>query len=270
VARYAVWGGVPRYWELASEYRRHSTAVKELVFNRDGILHNEPRHLLLDDMRSDTQPHSLLAVIGSGVHRLSEISARLGKPAMNLLRPLEILIELDLVRREIPFGELEKNTKRTLYTIADPFLRFWYRYVCPNLSALEQELYTQVSTQWEKTSDQFIGGLWESLSRDSVPFLSIGAKRWKEARRWWGKDTNGEMREIDIVAESLDGTAILLGEAKWGVIDVHACRSKLEAVSANLPFIKGKKVVTACWVGRAPATAGKAVISPVMVLKVLR
>lgn len=271
VERYAVWGGVPRYWELAADFTGHPEAIRDLVFNRDGILHNEPRRLLADDMRTDTQPHSLLAVIGSGVHRISEISGRLQKPAMNLLRPLDILTELGLVLREVPFGESEKTTKRTLYTIADPFLRFWYTYVYPNLSSLEQELYSHVLSLWRKTKDQYLGGIWEDLARESVPRLVIGGKRWNLARRFWGKDPSGGLIEIDIVAESTDKSAILLGEAKWGKADVPALQAKLETMAPLLPFAKNKKVITACWLGKVEeGTESPACFGPGKVLEVLR
>ena len=271
VARYAVWGGVPRYWELAAEFPEHDTAIKELALNRDGILHNEPRRLLLDDMRTDTQPHSLLAVIGSGVHRISEICARLQKPAMNLIRPLEILIELGLVRRETPFGEPEKNSKRTLYTIADPFLRFWYRYVFPNLSAIEQEIYINVLAQWNATRNQHIGSVWEDLARDSVPRLSLNGIQWKQAHRWWGKTRSGKSLEIDVVAESSDGTAILIGEVKWGAINAESWRKKLEGIAADLPFTSKKRIVAACWLGQiSEVTHHRLIITPEKALKVLR
>jgi len=43
-----------------------------------------------------------------------------------------IIIVLGIVRREIPFGELEKSTKRSIYKIIDPFFRFWFKVVVPN------------------------------------------------------------------------------------------------------------------------------------------
>lgn len=272
VTRYAVWGGVPRYWELAAEFNDHEQAMLELVLNRNGILHHEPRRLLLDDLRTDTQPHSLLAIIGSGVHRISEIGARLGKPAMNLLRSMEILMELGLVKRDTPFGEDEKNSKRTLYTIADPFLRFWYRYVFPNMSVLEQEVYDGVLAEWRATKDQLTGMIWEDLARQSTPRLDVGGKHWDAAKRWWGKNESGVLGEIDIVARSLDGSAILLGEAKWGDANEEAICAKLRDFAGTLAFTRGKQVITACWTGREPARKKSSdfVITPRMALDTLR
>ena len=111
---YATWGGIPRYWELAAEYERTREAIVDLVLDRNGVLHREAERLLVDDMRSAAQPHSLLSVIALGSNRISEIAARLGKPAVNLSRPLSILIDLGYIQRDIPFGESTKSTKRTL------------------------------------------------------------------------------------------------------------------------------------------------------------
>ena len=73
-------------------------------------------------MGSPVQSNSLLALIGAGCHRLSEIGSRVGQPATNLSRPLSRLIDLGYVRRELPFGESTRSTKRSLYRLDDPFL----------------------------------------------------------------------------------------------------------------------------------------------------
>ncbi len=134
---YSLWGGIPRYWELSNDYGGGWEAVRQLVLDPLGVLHHEPRRLLLDDLRETAQAASMLALIGRGCHRMSEIAARLGKPATSLTRPLHRLLELGLIRRERPFGSSQKSSKKTLYRLDDPFLAFWFRYVEPNRSRLE-------------------------------------------------------------------------------------------------------------------------------------
>src|SRR6185436_4740364 len=51
VEAYAVWGGVPRYWELAGDHPDLATAVRTLVLSPLGVLYEEPSRLLLDDLR---------------------------------------------------------------------------------------------------------------------------------------------------------------------------------------------------------------------------
>jgi len=270
ISNFSVWGGIPRYWELAAEYSGLEEAIQDLVFNRDSILHNEPRQILLDDLRTETQPHSILALIGAGVHRISEIAARLQKPAMNLTKPLEILTELGLVKKEVPFGESSKKSKRTYYTIRDPFCRFWYRFVYPHLSLLEQEMYKPVFDKFKSTFSHHAGGIWEDLSRESVPFLSIGGYSWKPACRWWGKAVSGKEIELDVVAESIDGSAILLGEVKWGLFDPSVEMQRLRLLSEIMPFVGSKKLVYACWGASCNEHAEQNIFSAESVLAVLR
>jgi hypothetical protein len=71
----------------------------------------------------------ILDAIGMGCHRSSEIAGRLQQPATTLTRPLAQLQQLGYIRREVPFGDDEKRSKRSLYRLADPFLRLWFRTV---------------------------------------------------------------------------------------------------------------------------------------------
>jgi len=245
---YAVWGGVPRYWEAASEYKSLTEAVSSLVFHRDALFHQEPHRLLMDDMRTDVQPHSLLSVIAAGAHRLSEIAGRVGKPSVQLANPLGTLIDLGYVKRDIPFGESLHSTKRTLYRIADPFLLFWYRWVYPSLSLLEQDVLEPVVQQWEAGSSRHFGDIWEELARQSVPHVKIGDIQWREAARWWGKGRDGKEMEFDVVSSSLDGSALLVGEVKWGTSnDPHRILRRLHEKLKNAPFYTKQKVVLAFW-----------------------
>lgn len=66
-------------------------------------------------MRDIVQALTLLSVIGSVVNRLSEIAARMEKPATQLSRPLDKLIKLGFIEREIPFGDNPKNGKWQYY-----------------------------------------------------------------------------------------------------------------------------------------------------------
>lgn len=248
VEAYSVWGGVPRYWELANRFPDLETAIKGLVFDQDGILHNEPFGLLLDDMRGVRQSHSLLFLIANGHHRLSKISSRLGKNASGLTRPLANLIDLGYIKRELPFGESLKSTKRTLYKLNDPFLTFWYRFVQKNRSLLEQDLIDEVYAEFEKAFPLHIGDVWEELARDSVSALRVADVTWKPAQRWWGKGKDGREMEIDIVAESFDGRHLLLGEAKWEQSsDLNVIKRKLKQNAENLTLTKGKKLTFAYW-----------------------
>ncbi len=213
VQLYAAWGGVPRYWELAADAEGSlPDRIDRLVLDPMGPLHREPDRLLLEEVPSAMETRPLLDAIGAGVHRVSEIGGRLGRPATSMSRPLDRLVEMGLVRREVPFGESEKKSKRALYKIADPFSRLWFRVVAPHrgvLAASPPEVRRQILGRFWR---DLAGQAWEELCRRRLPQLGgLAGGPWGPAARWW----QGRQPEWDVVSSSLDGDRLLLGEAKW-------------------------------------------------------
>lgn len=249
VQEYATWGGVPRYWELRQEFNNYQEAVTEIILDRLGVLREEPTRLFLDDMRESVQAHSLLALVGKGSNKLSEIAGRLNKPATHLSRPLSRLIQLGYLIREIPFGESTKSTKRSLYKIVDPFMNFYFSFVSPNLSRLEMGLTKQVYTSIAPKFNHFVANEWEHLSRKSIPIAPISDIHFGQAYRWWGNNIKGEMMELDIVAESIDKKYLLIGECKWTDVNTPEQLIRQLIEKGNLlPNKKGRKIIPALFV----------------------
>ena len=269
IVAYSVWGGLPRNWELAADYGSTQEALAALVLDRNGVLHGEPSRLLLDDMRSAVQANSLLALIGSGCHRLSELGGRVGQSATNLSRPLSRLIDLGYVRREVPFGESTRSTRRSLYRLDDPFLLFWYRFVAPNRSRLEIDLIDAVQAEVLARLPGHVAEVWEWLARRSAAHMAIDGLRWNPASRWWGRGADGHPLEIDVVAESSDRRHLLLGEAKWSDrADPTALLAELVRKAQRIPFRRGRPVRYALWLkrGNGGPADGASIITPDQVM----
>jgi AAA+ ATPase superfamily predicted ATPase len=258
VEAFAVWGGVPRYWELAAAQPSLSGAIEQLVLSPLGVLHDEPRRLLLDDLSETTQATSILALIGSGCHRISEIAARLEKPATSLARPLARLLELGLVRRDVPFGSTVRDSKRTAYRLDDPFLRFWFRFVESSRSRLEAGQAARVSREVAKDLRAHVGGVFEDLVRESVPRSRYLGRIWGPAASWWGPGVDRSPMEIDVVAESEDASTLLVGEVKWSRrVDWRREEATLRRKAANLPLADRREVCLALWTPAAPSRGRK-------------
>jgi hypothetical protein len=244
VVEYSVWGGVPRYWELRAEERSFKSAINNIIFDWYGVLHEEPARLFFDDMRESVQAFSILSVVGNGSNRLSEIAGRLNKPATQLSRPVDNLIQLGYLKRDIPFGEPEKNSKKGIYRISDPFMNFYFTFVVPNRSRLELGLNDLVYKAFESRLPSYVSFEWENLCRRSVPMKPINGVNFDIARRWWGSNLNKEPMEIDVVAESIDKKYLLVGECKWSKITETTSHIRnLEQKANLLPFTKGKKII---------------------------
>jgi AAA+ ATPase superfamily predicted ATPase len=253
VTEYSIWGGVPRYWELRKSSGTLDAALGEHLINKYVVLADEPERLFSDEIRTSVQAFTLLSLIGSGCHRLSELAARIGKPATHLSNALAFLTELKYIRREIPFGESLRSTKRSLYKIDDPFLNFYFTFVLPEKSRIDLGLSAQVIKEVKKKMPLYTSFIWEELCRQSVPFI-INNEEFNQASRWWGKGIDGTPLEIDVVSESVDKKKLLVGEAVWSEKrDLTSIASELLIKAGKLPFARNYKIMPVLFVREKPS-----------------
>ncbi len=244
ILAYTAWGGVPRYWELMSESGLPlDRAVDHLVLNPLGPLHEEPERLLLEELPPAVALRPILDAIGLGAHRVSEIAARIGEPVTSLSRPLQRLMELGLIQREIPFSASSASAKRSLYKIADPFCRMWFRVVAPNRGFLADAPARAREKLWREARSSLVSAAWEELCRQwfssgvaqDSPFREAG--QWEPARRFW----HGEGPEWDVVSQTLDERCMLLGEVRWSErpVDLPKLRSLAKTLlTKGIPPVK--------------------------------
>ncbi len=258
IEEYSVWGGVPRYWELREEYPSLKDAIKGMLLGTAAVLYDEPKRLFLDDMSVAVQSESIMVVIAGGANRLSEIASRMGREATSLSAPLDKLIRMSYIRREIPFGESPKKSKRGIYRINDPMMDFYYTFIIPNMSSLARGRKSMVMEEIEAGFAGYVSRHWENLCREAVSGNKLYGYRWGEASRWWGTVSAGEKRkfyemEFDVMAESADGKALLVGECKWTNPEIASelYRKLMEKVS-HLPSVCGKEIIAVLFLKNKP------------------
>lgn len=251
---YALWGGMPRYWELAVPFHKElDAAVDALVLDPCGPLHHEPEQLLYEETPPATSLRPLLDVIGSGACRLGQIAGRLGRPATSLARPIAALMEMGLVRRERPFGSDPRSGKRSLYRIDDPFLRMWFRVVAPHRAALTASQPGSRLRYWYRCRRDLETVAWGELCSAAVPRLHesdhpiAGFGPFEPAQRFW----HGSARERDIVARSVDGRRLLVGEARRSLDPNNARRLLAGLASVALPGAEDCDIIPVLFVPRA-------------------
>jgi len=130
--RFAMVGGNPRYWEFVNEKISPTEMAEELFFGFSPYLDQEPSRILRDEEIAGVNALSVLETVGRGARKPSEVAARMGIVQTNLSRVIQQLMDTSLLTREVPFGESLRSTKRTLYVIDDPALRFWFGVFSPH------------------------------------------------------------------------------------------------------------------------------------------
>jgi AAA+ ATPase superfamily predicted ATPase len=231
---YTCWGGMPRYWELAAACSRdHETAVDDLVLSPLGPLHDEVDRLLRQEIPAAISLRPVLDAIGLGAHRSSEIAGRLHVPATGITRTLAELQYLGYVRRETPFGSDERRGKRSLYRLADPFLRLWFRTVAPHRGSLRTAT-PAVRRGFLRTAwPQLRAAAWEELCRAAIPRLARANAPLLPAARSWAAGA----AEWDAVSMTADGDLCVVAECKSAArgLDAREVRRAIAVAEAKRP-----------------------------------
>ena len=192
--RYALVGGIPKYWEFVEAGATALDLAEELFFGRSAFLEDEPVRILREERIAGLTPLSVLEAVGRGASKTSEIAARLGTAQTNLGRTLQQLLDASLLEREIPFGESLRTTKKTLYRIGDPALRFWFRVYSPHRS-LWHRLTIEEKT---KLLHDHAATVFEDYCRSRHP----------DAARYWEAGA-----EFDFLRK--DGDGVVVSEVKF-------------------------------------------------------
>ena len=267
VEEYSVWGGVPRYWELRDSRESFGDALWHNIFSVNGVLYEEPVKLFQDDVKDIVKTSTIMSYVGAGANRLSEIAARCGEPATNLSRPLKKLVDLGFLEKDVPYGIDEKNAKKSLYKIADPFMAFYYQFVVPYRSFIELDRRLPIEQALSARFQEYVSMQWENLCREAVTGNLMDGVLYGRARRWWGSVLNEhgkpEQIEFDVMAESVDKKYLLVGECKWTARENgRQLAAELLRKAALLPFTKHYTVVPVLFLKNEPTDNSANVMLP--------
>ena len=210
-----------------------------------------------------------MSYIGTGANRLSEIAARCNEPATNLSRPLKKLIDLGFLEKDVPFGVDEKNAKKSLYKIADPFMAFYYQFVVPNRSFIELGRRLPIEQALTAHFSEYVSMQWEKLCRDAVTGNLVNGVVYGKAKRWWGSVLNEDKNPEQV--ELLDKKYLLVGECKWtSQENGKQLTAELLRKANLLPFAKNYTIVPVLFLKNAPKDDAENAILPKDVVELMK
>jgi hypothetical protein len=213
--KFACVGGIPKYWEFIEPRQDVVALAEELYFDSASYMEQEPQRILRDEGVTGINAVAALEAVGRGSERPSEIAARLGTAQTNLSRLLQQLLDASILVRELPYGESVRSTKKILYRIEDPTLRFWFRVYSPHQSLWR----TYPKSQKKKLIHDHAASVFEDFCRARYP----------GARRFW----EGNI-ELDLVApDPEDPNRLRVVEIKFRRLSVAERRNVLRDLEAK-------------------------------------
>lgn len=221
VELYAVFGGTPAYFLKADTNLDIFENIRTKILEEDSVLFRDTEFVLRTEVSEPRYYFSILRTVAEGSVTSSKIAQNTGLERSTVSKYLQTLMDLSLVRREIPAGESDKS-KKGRYFLSDNYFSFWFRFVYPHTKAIEMGNGDEVVHHLIRpVFSQYVGNifedcirdlLWDFNTRGLLPFL------FTDCSHWWHKE-----EEIDLVVTGKTG--YLFCEVKWqdAVHASHTC-----------------------------------------------
>lgn len=177
---YCCLGGVPEYLKYIESEKNFEDNIRNIFLKKESPLFSEPPMLFLDELREPEFYSSILYALAKGSQRINEIVSETGESSTKVNKYLLTFLQMQIVDRDIPFGEENKASRKGIYSINSKALAFWMRFVLPNKTAIA--LGKPVIEKLTEEIDRYIDGkLYERVcmqymirknKQGMLPFLS--------------------------------------------------------------------------------------------------
>ncbi len=232
VELYSVFGGTPAYITEVEPSKNIVDNIKNKFLRMDSYIYQDVRFVLMEELEEPRYYFSILEAIAAGNVSLGEIINYTGLERSLVGKYLSVLIELDLVRREISVTATKKS-KNGIYSFKDNIFSFWFRFIFPYEDLISLGRHEEVLKMISRDLNAYIGKPFEEISKEFLWVTSGG--NFSKMGRWWYK---GE--EIDIVAINEDKMEIDLFECKWSRLSQNEAVNILNALERKAPLVKWK------------------------------
>jgi uncharacterized protein len=210
---YFICGGVPLYLRMFEANRSIEQNIEATLLDEFAPLYREPDFLLREELRDVTNYYTLLRAIAAGNTKSRDIADHSGIPERSLHYYIQQLSDLGYVGRAHPLVGKRPIGRNVRYTLDDPLLRFWFRFVFPNTSFIQQRGgRTAFRERIRPELEGYFGYCFERLCREALAdlYLREGVSAPFEVGEYWDKRV-----QIDLVGLREDRWTDL-GECKWG------------------------------------------------------
>ena len=266
---YFLVGGLPQYLLGLDDARSIARNVRGNLIDEFAPLFHEPEFLLREELREVAPYHAVLFAVASGHGAAPAVAEAAELPERNLPYYLQQLVNLGYLRRRYPLDRRRPNQKQVRFGIDDPLLRFWFRFVFPNRSAIRSSGPDRVfADRIAPALDAWFGTGFERLCREALPFIyaAEGVAAGFEVGEYWSRSRRGAAdppdappaAQIDVVGLRDDDWTDL-GECKWGTVSsAPALEAELDRKARLYPNRRGATLGRRYFVRRKPASRAAA------------
>jgi uncharacterized protein len=217
---YLVTGGFPKIARRWVEGDLVDFLAAELEDPLSDLVQTGAR-ILEAELPAGANARSVLSVIGAGERTNKGIAAGTGIGTMNLTGrqgPLGALTDKGIVTSALPLSCAGSRDRR--YWVAEPYLRFWLRFIEPARGEIERGLGPALAQGIAAAFADYRGKAVEPLVREALLRLSVAGDATLEGARavgsFWTRDNSVE---VDLVGADRDEPPVervrFVGSIKW-------------------------------------------------------
>ena len=237
---FSICGGIPYYLKFFSPPDSLDINIRKNFLNEFSVLAREPEFLLREELKELKKYFGILTALSTGAVTNQEMAEITGIEEKTLFYYLNTLKELGYIAKHYPLTGAKPNPKQVRYKLKDPLLRFWFRFIYPNGSAIYQMEENNAFMNLIKPHlDSYFGHGFETLCRDALGHLYQQERLTcsYEIGEYWDKKV-----QIDIVGYRRDGV-IDICECKWGKISsMPQLLKELGSKKAGFPNKENKTI----------------------------
>ena len=220
---YGIAGGVPAYLEKIDPMKSVEENIR-IIITPGHYLYDEAVNILRQEVREPRTYFTILAMVAEGRNSPSELASAARIDVRSISKYIELLEELDILRRERPLGF--KRPVKVLFK--DNYFRFWFTYIYKLRSLLEIGYIDEAFSYIKENLDQYISRIFEDTVVEIIPSLyraGLIKTRPIQVGKWWYKNM-----EIDAIVRDPGKTTTYI-EIKWRELTMEEAKeivSKLE------------------------------------------
>lgn len=204
-------GGNPSYLSRVLPSVSFEENIRNSILWPSSPLYSEVEFLLREELREPRNYLAILKAVAINKTLISEIANETGLDKSSLHKYLFVLEDLQILHKEYPVTEKNPmKSKKGLYRLQDQYFKFWFRYVFPNKSKIEEGKVDSVLEAIKADINSLMAENYELVARQVLTRTEDRIRGFDKIGRWWDRN-----EKIDVVAINEKTGEILFGEAKW-------------------------------------------------------
>lgn len=204
---YGLTGGVPQYIARLSKKQPFEENLCRNIFSGNSMLYRAGHECVQEELRETALYNTILGCLAGGMNKINDIYNYTGFGRDKISVYLKNLMERDIVEKVFSYdADGRESIRKGSYRIKPGFVEFWYKYMYPNQTALEEMEPAEFYETYVKDDlDSFMN---EGFIRVCSEYMELleehGGLKLKTVRksRVYEKDIR-----LDIIREDADGVS---------------------------------------------------------------